>query len=220
MNRQIKGAFDQVQAEETLKAQTKEVMLAEFSGKQREVSGVRRRRMGMWAVRYGFAIACLVLLVTAGILKNSVNAQAAYIRLEGNVAVGLALDENDVVIEVQGLNKEGQQVLDEIDVMGMSYREAVDCIMSRSTGFESGAVRTKTQVSVEGQDTEKCRRMEEEVSEQCANHEKRHRQQNREEDGTKTNGENENETGADQHGHGNNGRHNGRGRHSGNGGHD
>ena len=187
MDKKFQEAFDEIRAEKELKERTKQSLYAQLQTKNAHntpntlttgtpptTRTTRRHFPGTNTLRYGTVAVMLTIFIIIGIFNRSVDAQASYIRLEGDISVGISLDDSDMVIAVQGLNEQGEQLLRQLHLEGMSYREAVDCIMEskmKITGDKSSAA---TSVTVEGEDEEKCGRLEAEVSKQCSDHEKKH----------------------------------------------
>lgn len=172
LDKKIQDAFNQIHAEEEIKERTKLCLSAQLLIKNTKNS--RRQRSWTGTLRYATAALMLTVFILAGIFNRSVDAQASYIRLEGDVSVGLSLDDDDTVIEVHGLNEEGEQLLKDVNLEGLSYREAVDCIMDSKQKLTGQTSTTPTSVTVEGEDQEKCHRLQAEVTEQCSSHEKKH----------------------------------------------
>lgn len=172
MEKKIEDAFNQIHAEEELKDRTKVCLSAQLLINNMKKSRRQDRRTG--GLRYAAAGAALMIFIALGIFNPSVDAQASYIRLEGDISVGLSLDDDDTVIEVHGLNEQGEQLLKDINLEGLSYREAVDCIMDSKQKLTGQTSTTPTSVTVEGEDQEKCHRLQAEVTKQCSSHEKKH----------------------------------------------
>lgn len=165
MDKKIQQAFNEVQAEKELKERTKQCL-------HMQRTQTPPRRTG--ALRYATAALMLTTFIIIGIFNRSVDAQASYIRLEGDISVGLSLDDNDTVLEVHGLNEQGEQLLKDINLEGLSYREAVNRILDCRQKLTGPVPTTPTSVTVEGEDPQKCHRLQAEVSKQCSSHEKKH----------------------------------------------
>lgn len=122
----------------------------------------------------GAVFALAASLVFFGMFSHSSEAQAAYIRLEGEASVGLSLDKNDRVIEVSGLDSSGTELLENLNLEGMTYQEAVGCFMDKYCEKEIFAEAQKEfSVTVEGKDEEKCAQVQAEVARQCDGTQKR-----------------------------------------------
>jgi len=78
--------------------------------------------------RYALAAACLAFIIfTAGLWKFwTLPAVAAYVCLDINPSVEMALDKNSVVRGVNPLNDDGKNLVDGMDLEGKDIREAVE----------------------------------------------------------------------------------------------
>lgn len=78
-------------------------------------------------LRYALAAACLAFIIlTAGLWKFwTLPAVAAYVCLDINPSVEMALDGNSVVRKVNPLNEDGKKLIEGLDIEGKDVREAV-----------------------------------------------------------------------------------------------
>lgn len=89
---------------------------------------VRKRR------RAWLAAACL-LLALVGVMGFGVRdylQPTAYVGIDMNPSIELAVNRYDVVVQVRGVNEDGQAVLDEVDVKFMPFDQALDKLTGSS----------------------------------------------------------------------------------------
>ncbi len=119
----IKRAFDTVTAEDTLKDSS-----ILFIGNK------LKNRERMFKFRYIYktaAIAAACFAVIFGIKGYSVlNTAVSYISIDVNPSIELALNKFDNVISAAAYNDDGAVILENINLKGKSYTEAVDTLLT------------------------------------------------------------------------------------------
>lgn len=121
MNDRIKGAFDQIHAEEALKQRTLAVVSSRI-GQQARPSRVPRRLVPL--------AACLLLLVAGLTGYWAYFVPTAAISIDVNPSLELGINRFDKVISMEGYNEEGQALADSLDVLFLDYTQAIDQILS------------------------------------------------------------------------------------------
>lgn len=120
MNREIKEAFDQVRADERLKASAK-----------RSIREVRRRKrthapqLMRAAAVMASVLVCVLCLGGYSYLRTPVS----YISIDVNPSIELSLNRLDRVVSAQAFNDDGEIVLREMNVVGKPYMQAIDEIL-------------------------------------------------------------------------------------------
>ncbi len=119
MNKKIREAFDQIQAEEALKDRTK----AYISWK---TQGYTRRK----TMNYRYLIsaaACVIFLLIGG--YRIYFHPTAEISIDINPSIELGVNRFDRIVSVTGRNSDGQEIADSLHIRYVDYAEAVDRIM-------------------------------------------------------------------------------------------
>lgn len=117
----IKKSFDTIIAEDNLKQNTMDFLRNERTKREKKVR-----------YRYKYAAVCAVMLVVVflGGSYKILNTAVSYISIDVNPSVELMLNCFDNVVEVKAYNDEGNEVLNEIDLKGKRYTEAIDSLLS------------------------------------------------------------------------------------------
>lgn len=188
MSRKIKDAFEPIKADRQMKERTKEYLLAESE---------RRRKKSFWQrpvfYRTAAGVLLLVLIFAVSMKKYEVQAEAAYITMEGPVQIGLSVNEENAVVSVEGLNSDGETVVSQVDVTGMHYEEALQKIMDTETYQQCQGERAKIKVSSHDEEQETV--MQQTVTKTCHAYGQQYREHHREE-----NEESEHSTDQENHG--------------------
>lgn len=121
MRDQLKEAFDQVRAEEELKAKTKAFVRQKTDGHARQKGSMPRRLLP--------AIACLVLLLFGG-GAWLFGTPTVTISIDINPSIELGVNRFGQVVTVKGYNDDGAALADSIQVKYRDYREAVSQILA------------------------------------------------------------------------------------------
>ncbi|CAM3669916.1 anti-sigma factor domain-containing protein [Marinicrinis lubricantis] len=86
---------------------------------------------------YSLAAVCtaavvLIFALFSGLTFFSQPAVAAYVTMDINPSIELGIDEDEKVIEAEGLNDEGHKLLEEVDVIGLPLREAANAVLEKA----------------------------------------------------------------------------------------
>lgn len=127
MDNQIKEAFDSIQAQERLKRTTKAALRKKTFDYGRNVLRLRQHRH-----RLAAGLLSLTLLLSAGGLWFL---PAASISVDINPSVELKVNALDRVIALEGRNSDGAAVVKDLDVVGMTYDDAMQRLLL-SEGLE------------------------------------------------------------------------------------
>ncbi len=160
MNNEFKEIFDSVKAEESLKNSTK-VFLAE---KIRSYTKTKtpKRKIFLCAA----ACACMLLLVGTGGLYFTPTSE---ISIDINPSLVMSINRFDRVISMNGLNKDGKELLGELDVRFKNYVDAVNGKISALLSNDD--IMT---ITVTGTDEEQTVRIFSDVEECTSGHENAH----------------------------------------------
>ena len=127
MDNQIKEAFDSIQAQERLKRATKAALRKKTFDYGRNVLRLRQHRH-----RLAAGLLSLTLLLSAGGLWFL---PAASISVDINPSMELKVNALDRVIALEGRNSDGAAVVKDLDVVGMTYDDAMQRLLL-SEGLE------------------------------------------------------------------------------------
>ncbi len=127
----IKHAFDEIKASDALKQKTESAVLAASTSKKKKPL----RMMGTLA-----AAAAALVLVFAG--YSLYMQPTAYIGVDVNPSVELSLNRENKVLSAQAYNEDGKRILENIDLKGLYYQEAIDVLLKqeRIDGYLDGDV--------------------------------------------------------------------------------
>ncbi|MEG0703547.1 MAG: hypothetical protein RR449_08245, partial [Christensenella sp.] len=114
----FKRAFDVIKAGDDIKGKTIAAVHAKNNPQR------KKRNFAFAAMA---AAICLVFLVGGSIFFMQ---PQAYISIDVNPSVELGVNRAGVVTEARAVNADGAGVLDEVDVNGKPYKEAIDLILS------------------------------------------------------------------------------------------
>lgn len=127
-------------------------------------AALRKRRFK--AVKRIVAAAACVLVVAAGIVGyRAYFSPAAFVGLDVNPSVELAVNEWGVVIDAQALNKDGEELLSDVTLQNKSYEDALDAFLA-SEGIAALGNDTYIEVSVTTDDETLADRIQQ-SSNQC-----------------------------------------------------
>lgn len=120
MNHDIHDAFDQVRADEHLRAST-----------QRFLREARRNKPVLFVQAPRFAAVMASLLVCVLCLGgfSYLNAPVSYISIDVNPSIELTLNRLHRVVSAEAFNDDAQIVLQNVDVRGMTYTQAIDALL-------------------------------------------------------------------------------------------
>lgn len=143
-----KRAFDPIQAGEELKEKTRR--RAAEAGKPETAAGIRvaradGKRKKLYRRAFAAAAALLVFALAAGGFRHyTITAEAAYVSVEAEGGVsqdreeplfGLSVNRFGTVIQVEGLNGAGTEVLAQLDPIGKPYEEALEEIFYQASAL-------------------------------------------------------------------------------------
>ena len=122
----IQEAFAPVTADAALKEKTAEFLHQKISARQRQ-RGVR--------LRYAAAALVLVLMLSGGLgVRFLFWIPVSYIGLDADGSVSLALSRMDTVVAAEGYTEEDVLLLENLDLTGKNYTEAVEALLA-APGF-------------------------------------------------------------------------------------
>jgi len=119
MERKLKEIFDQVQAEEELKEQTKAFLRKKTKGYTKGKSANYRHFVP--------ALTCLLFVLFGG--HWFYFTPTVEISIDVNPSIELGINRFDKVVSVDSYNDDGQELVDSLDVKYMDYAEAMDQIL-------------------------------------------------------------------------------------------
>lgn len=157
MKNKINQAFDKIKADEQLKENTYQLLqekLTEKPGKKKTP-----------VKRFALAIAAIILLATGSFYSyNMYTTEAAYLDIDVNPSIELTLNRFDQVINAYAYNKEGQEILDNIDITNKSYKNALTELVTEMTaqGYitDTGLFTATLQTSDNKTEKEKIKKMQ------------------------------------------------------------
>lgn len=121
MNR-IKAMLDMVSAEEELKQTT-----INFLHRER----IKRERRLKYVYRYTAAAATVAVIISGAGSYGVLNKAVSYISIDINPSVELALNRFDNVVKASAYNDDGSELLENLDLKGKPYTEAIDDLMEK-----------------------------------------------------------------------------------------
>ena len=127
MDNQIKQAFDAIQAPEQLKRATRAALRKKTFDYGRNAYRIRQRRRRL----AGMALSLVLVLTGTGLWFLP----SASISVDINPSMELKVNALDRVIALEGRNSDGVEVVKDLDVVGMSYDDAMQRILL-SEGLE------------------------------------------------------------------------------------
>lgn len=123
MRDKLNRAFDEIHADEQLKAHTRAILAAKRAQKQR----ISRPR------RLVAAMACFVCLLLGLGGYQAYFTPTSAISLDVNPSLELGINRFDKVISVQGLNDDGQALSEQLHVRFLNYMDALNQILADSS---------------------------------------------------------------------------------------
>ena len=150
MREQIKGALDQIHADQALKDRTLAYVTARAGGRSSAIP-VHRRLMPL--------AACLLLLAVCLTGYWAYFTPTAAISIDINPSLELEINRFDKVLSVEGYNEDGQALASTLDVRFLDYEQALDQILASdeiTALLSEDAVLT---IAVGGSDVTQCGRL-------------------------------------------------------------
>ena len=152
MNSRIKGAFDAVHAEESLKESTMVFL------ERRRKGG--RTRQGWWAgQRLAMAACALLLALGIGGWWLYFITPTASISIEVNPWIELGVNRFDRVVSVEGRNDDGTALADTLDLRFMDCTQAVQTVLESERVSALLAADEVMAIGVIGSDETQCSRL-------------------------------------------------------------
>lgn len=182
----LSGAFDKVHAPEQLKMRTIEMIEAQ---RMRQTDGVvdqadaadgqvdvaddasiptKKKIRVITSLRAKIALAACAVLIALGIGGGAYVYQTpvAYVGIDINPSIELGVNYFDRVVSAEGDNADGQDILSEINVVGMSYEEALVSLNDSLTNKGYLTADAAVAVTVMCDDDSRCSNLEE-TSQRC-----------------------------------------------------
>lgn len=182
----LSGAFDKVHAPEQLKMRTIEMIEAQ---RMRQTDGVvdqadaadgqvdvaddasiptKKKIRVITSLRAKIALAACAVLIALGIGGGAYVYQTpvAYVGIDINPSIELGVNYFDRVVSAEGDNADGQDILSETSVVGMSYEEALVSLNDSLTNKGYLTADAAVAVTVMCDDDSRCSNLEE-TSQRC-----------------------------------------------------
>lgn len=132
MPNKIFSAFDEIKADEKLKINTKECIKRKIQ-KQSEGETQRLKKfqyVNKRSLKYVAVILCLLIFLGGGNIVYHMEKDAVtYISIDVNPSIELALNKFDKVISVKAYNEDGKKVLENLNIEGKDYEDAINIIV-------------------------------------------------------------------------------------------
>lgn len=182
----LSGAFDKVHAPEQLKMRTIEMIEAQ---RMRQTDGVvdqadaadgqvdvaddasiptKKKIRVITSLRAKIALAACAVLIALGIGGGAYVYQTpvAYVGIDINPSIELGVNYFDRVVSAEGDNADGQDILSEINVVGMTYEEALASLNDSLTNKGYLTADAAVAVTVMCDDDSRCSNLKE-TSQRC-----------------------------------------------------
>lgn len=182
----LSGAFDKVHVPEQLKMRTFEMIEAQ---RMRQTDGVvdqadaadgqvdvaddantatKKKIRVITSLRAKIALAACAVLIALGIGGGAYVYQTpvAYVGIDINPSIELGVNYFDRVVSAEGVNADGQDILSEINVVGMTYEEALASLNDSLTNKGYLTANAAVAVTVMCDDDSRCSNLEE-TSQRC-----------------------------------------------------
>ena len=152
MHDKIRAEFDEIHADEDLKAQTRAYLAREAQGRQRRSLSGRMRLVP--------ALACCLLVLLAGWGGyHTYFTPSAIISIDVNPSLELGVNRFDKVVSVEGYNEDGAALADAVDVKYMDYAQALTLILDSDAFAPYTAEDAAVSIAVFGSDEQKSSEM-------------------------------------------------------------
>lgn len=126
----IREALDEVKAPEALKQQTLQAIEAQRVAENPAGEVVRlKRRKRRWGSLLTVAASFFLAVVLCAGGYQWYQQPIAYIGVDVNPSVELSVNRFDSVVSAEALNEDGEAVLQQIDLVGMEYQDALALLM-------------------------------------------------------------------------------------------
>lgn len=166
MRDRIREAFDQVHADEALKARTRAALADRRNAPRRILTG---------RLRLIPALACLMLVLLGGWGGYQVYfTPTSLISIDVNPSVELGVNRFDKVVSVEGFNQDGEALAAALDVKYMNYADALTSILGSDAFAAYADADAVVSIAVFGEDEGQCSEMLEQVETCTAGHRNTH----------------------------------------------
>lgn len=182
----LSGAFDKVHAPKQLKMRTVEMIEAQ---RMRQTDGVvdqadaadgqvdvaddasiptKKKIRVITSLRTKIALAACAVLIALGVGSGAYAYQTpvAYVGIDINPSIELGVNYFDRVVSAEGVNADGQDILSETNVVGMSYEDALASLNDSLTNKGYLTADAAVAVTVMCDDDSRCSNLEE-TSQRC-----------------------------------------------------
>ena len=150
MHDKIRAAFDEIHAEEDLKAQTRAYLARKAQGRQR-LSG---------RMRLVSALACCLLVLLAGCGGyHTYFTPSAIISIDVNPSLELGVNRFDKVVSVEGYNEDGAALAAAVEVKYLDYTQALTRILDSDAFAPYTSEDAAVSIAVFGSDEQKSSEM-------------------------------------------------------------
>ena len=126
MSRNLHDAFDNIKADDAMKESARAYLREKTNGYTLR----QTRRTGVGFRRLAPALACAALLVVGSMGYQAYFTPTSAISIDINPSMELEVNRFDRVITVQGLNDDGTELAQELDVRFMAYDDALEQIIA------------------------------------------------------------------------------------------
>ena len=148
MKNDIRRSFEKIKSEEGLKQSTRESVLNKLNEKPKPRRNFQRFSLAV-------AAAAFIFFIGAGSFQMYFS-ESSYIDMDVNPSIELSVNRFDRVIRMSAYNKDGKEVLSELNLKHKSYKDAVALILKKIK--EKGYLKQNGMISVtvQGKDREKA----------------------------------------------------------------
>lgn len=123
MDEKIKGAFDQIHANEQLKVDTKHFVLEKMNGKREKQPLTFQRNYG-----YIFCVCFVFCMLFTG--YHFYFTPTSVISIDINPSIEMDINRFNKVIDVNGFNDDGEDLADSLNVLYKNYEQAIDEVIA------------------------------------------------------------------------------------------
>lgn len=123
MKNDIRRSFEKIKAEEGLKQSTRESVLNKLNEKPKPRRNFQRFSLAV-------AAAAFIFFIGAGSFQMYFS-ESSYIDMDVNPSIELSVNRFDRVIRMSAYNKDGKEVLSELNLKHKSYKDAVALILKK-----------------------------------------------------------------------------------------
>lgn len=121
MDKKIKEAFDQIQAEDQLKNKTKDFIFNNVNDYKQKPKRTKIWRLAPIAI-------CMLFVFMGGYWLYFT--PTVEISMDVNPSIELSVNRFDRVISVTGYNEDGQELIESLDIKHMNYNDAINQVLN------------------------------------------------------------------------------------------